>query len=100
MTSFLLDWIIELIFVAVDVLCPVFGRLAAVNPAVVVLGFEDLDAIYGHHKVVNLRAPPGHWNSNVVQYTVLVFRQTIQLPSNHLLSHLPLRGNQPPEQEG
>ena len=99
MASVLQNGIVELVFVAVDVLRPVFGMLAAVNPTVVVLGLDDKDAVNGHHKVVNLGTTLRRWNGNVVEHPVLVLRQVVQLPGHHLLSHLSLRRNQPPEQE-
>ena len=40
------DRVVELVFVTVDVLRPVFGVLTTINPAVVVLGLYDEDAIY------------------------------------------------------
>lgn len=40
------DGVVELVFVAVDVLRPVFGVFTAINPAVVVLGLDNEDAIY------------------------------------------------------
>ena len=40
------DRVVELVFVTVDVLRPVFGVFTTINPAVVVLGLDDEDAIY------------------------------------------------------
>lgn len=93
------DRVVELIFVAVDVLRPVFGVLTAVNPAVVVLGLDDENAINRHDQVVYLRTAFGCRYRHIVQHSVLVFRQVVQFPRNYFFSDLPLRRNQPPEQE-
>ena len=93
------DRVVELVFVAVDVLRPVLGVLTAVNPAVVVLGLDDEDAIYRHDQVVYLGTAFGCRYRHIVQYPVLVFRQVVQFPRNYFLSDLSLRRNQPSEQE-
>lgn len=52
----LMNRIAELVFVAVDVLCPVFAVFAAVNPALIELGLDDEDSIDGYNNMVYLRA--------------------------------------------
>lgn len=44
-TGVLQDGVVELVLIAVDVLCPVFCIFSAIYPAVVVLGFDDKNAI-------------------------------------------------------
>ena len=88
MAGILQDRIIESVFVAVDVLRPVFGVLTAVNPAVVVLGLDDEDAINRHDQVIYLRTAFGCWYRHIVQHPVLVLRQVI-LFSAQLLSLRP-----------
>lgn len=98
MTGILKDRIIELILVTVDVLRPVLGVLPAVNPAIVVLGLDDEDAIYRHDKVVYLRTTFWCRYRHIVQHPVLVFRQMVQLPGDDLFSNLALRRDEPSEQ--
>ena len=99
MAGILQDRVVELVFVAVDVLCPVLGVLSAVNPAVVVFGLDDEDAIYRYDQMVYLGTAFGCRNRHIVQHPILVFRQVIQFTRNYFLSDLTLRWNQPPEQE-
>ena len=54
----LMDGVSEPIFVAVDVLRPVFAILASVNPALIEFGLDDKDAIDGNYNVVNLGTVP------------------------------------------
>ena len=93
------DRVVELVFVTVDVLRPVLGVLTAVNPAVVVLGLDDEDAIYRHDQVVYLGTAFWCRYRHIIQHPVLVFRQVIQFPRDYFLSDLTLRRNQPSEQE-
>lgn len=99
MATVLQDGIVELIFLAVDILNPVLGIFPAVYPSVVVLGLNDKDAVNRHNKVVNLGAPLGCWDGHIVEYPVLIFRQVIQLPCNDFFSDLSPGGNRPAEQD-
>ena len=49
------EWVEQLVFVAVDVLCPFLCVFGAIDPALVVFGLDDEDAIWGHYNVVYLR---------------------------------------------
>ena len=46
MALVLFDGIIQLVFVAIDVLSPIFTVSTTVYPTLVVLGFNDEDAIF------------------------------------------------------
>lgn len=56
MSLILVDGVTESVFVAVDVLCPVFAVLASVNPSLIELGLDDEDAIDGYYDMVYLCA--------------------------------------------
>ena len=49
------EWVEQVVFVAVDVLCPFLCVFGAIDPALVVFGLDDEDAIWGHYNVVYLR---------------------------------------------
>ena len=46
MTLILFYGVVQLVFVAIDVLCPIFIIGATVYPTLIVLGFNDEDAIF------------------------------------------------------
>ena len=56
MSLILVDGVAELVFVAVDVLRPVFAVLASVYPSLIEFGLDDEDAIDGYYDVVYLCA--------------------------------------------
>lgn len=56
MSLILVDGVTEPVFVAVDVLCPVFAVLASVNPSLIEFGLDDEDAIDGYYDMVYLCA--------------------------------------------
>ena len=56
MSQILVDGVAELVFVAVDVLCPVLAVLASVYPSLIEFGLDDEDAIDGYYDVVYLCA--------------------------------------------
>lgn len=56
MSLILVDGVTELVFVAVDVLCPVFAVLVSVNPSLIEFGLDDEDAIDGYYDMVYLCA--------------------------------------------
>ena len=88
MALVLKDWVVDLVFVAVDVLCPVFGVLASIYPAFVVLGLYDEDAIYGYYQVIYLRAAFWCRDGDVVQHSVLVFWKVVKLSCDNLFANL------------
>lgn len=55
MSLVLMNRIAELVFVAVDVLCPVFVVLASVNPSLIEFGLDDEDSVDGYYDMVYLR---------------------------------------------
>lgn len=78
MSQILMNRITELVFVAVDVLCPVFAVFASVNPALIEFGLNYEDSIDGYYDMVYLRAVTVACEQKVVYDFVAVFREFFQ----------------------
>ena len=72
MSLVLMNRISELVFVAVDVLCPVFAVFASVNPTLIELGLDDEYSIDGYYDMVYLRAVAVACEQKVIYYFVSV----------------------------
>lgn len=72
MSLVLMNRIVELVFVAVDVLCPAFAVFAAVNPALIELGLDDEDSIDGYYDMVYLHTVAVACEQKVIYYFVSV----------------------------
>ena len=68
MQGVLVQWVLETTFLPVDLLGPLGLTLVAKDPAFVVLGFDDKDAVAGNDHVVDLGAPlaVGAWQVEIV----------------------------------
>lgn len=88
MSLVLMNRISELVFVAVDVLCPVFAVFASVNPTLIELGLDDEYSIDGYYDMVYLRAVAVAvaCEQKVIYYFVSVHWKLFQ---NGCHSHLP-----------
>lgn len=86
MSLVLMNRIAELVFVAVDVLCPVFAVFASVNPALIELGFDDEDSLDEYYDMVYLRAVAVACEQKVIYYFVSVHWKLFQ---NRCHPHFP-----------
>lgn len=86
MSLVLMNRIAELVFVAIDVLCPVFAVFASVNPTLIELGLDDEDTVDGYYDMVYLRAVAVACEQKVIYYFVSVHWKLFQ---NGCHSHLP-----------
>ena len=75
MTLVLPEWIAELILVAIDVLSPEFTIFSTVYPSLIVLRFNDKDAVNGNHNMVYLRAVYTGLKKEVIDNSVFLFRK-------------------------
>lgn len=78
MSLVLMNRISELVFVAVDVLCPVFAVFASVNPTLIELGLDDEYSIDGYYDMVYLRAVAVACEQKVIYYFVSVHWKLFQ----------------------
>ncbi len=73
MALVLLDRIIQLIFLAIDVLGPIFAVGPTIYPARIILGLNNKDAIFRHHHMVNLGSVPiGMVDKQIIHNLVFV----------------------------
>lgn len=88
MALVLLDRVIHLVFLAIDVLGPIFAVDPTIYPARIILGFNEKDTIFGHHHMVDLRGMAiGMANQQIINDKVFVSRQPRQNPGNTFLTH-------------
>lgn len=77
MSLILVDGVTEPVFVAVDVLCPVFAVLASVNPALIEFGFDDEDTVDGYYDMVYLRTVAVACEQKVIYYLGTIYLFTL-----------------------
>ena len=78
MAFVLADRIVQPILVSVYVLSPVFTVFSTENPTLILLCFNDKDAIYGYDNMVYLRCFVFAWNRDIVEDAVLIFWKLVQ----------------------
>ena len=76
-----------------------FGMFSAIYPAVVILGFNDEDAIDRNDQMVNLWTAFRRRYRYIVEYLVLVFREMVKFSRNYFFSDLSFGRNQTSEQK-
>ena len=96
MTGILKNGIAERVFVAVDVLGPVFAVLATIYPAFVEFSLDDEYAVLRDYQMVYLSgASRRGTQQNVVDDTILFFRQSGKDVRYTALAYLAFRSAEP-----
>ena len=88
MTFILEYWIVELVFLSINVLRPILTMLAAINPTVVILCLNHKDSVYGHNYVVYLRGAVWSRENDIIYDYVFVSWQPIKFIGDLSLANL------------
>ena len=99
MTRILPNRIVELILIAINILCPILAILPAIDISLVILGLNNEYPVLRNNNMVDLRTTIRRRKDDVIDDPVIILRQTPQDSGNILLTNLPFELIDPAEEK-